>query len=92
MYWVYILQSEKDGNLYVGSTSDIDKRLVYHNRGSVRSTKSRRPLKLIYKEEVDSVSSARRREKFLKSGRGREWIKKIVLRGEVAERLKATAC
>jgi putative endonuclease len=51
MYHVYILKSEKDGKLYIGQTSNLEERLSAHNRGSVKSTKHRRPLKLIYSKE-----------------------------------------
>jgi putative endonuclease len=48
MFYVYILHSEKDNNLYTGYTNDIKRRLSQHNYGEVNSTKYRRPLKLIY--------------------------------------------
>jgi len=74
-FYTYVLKSERDGRLYVGSTSDIHKRVCEHNRGKVRSTKARRPLDLVYHEEYDSKTSARRREIFLKSGQGRLFLK-----------------
>jgi putative endonuclease len=78
MHWVYILKSLKDNKNYVGSTSDVDKRLSAHNAGKVRSTKSRRPFELMFKERLDSATLARKRENFLKSGQGRKWIKENV--------------
>jgi len=63
-YYVYILSSEKDGNFYVGQTSSIKKRLLAHNAGRVRSTKHRRPLKLVHYEEFGSRGEAM---KWLKS-------------------------
>ncbi len=78
MHWTYVLRSDKDGTSYTGSTSDLEKRIKTHNSGKVRSTKSKRPLKLIYSEQHDSLTSARQRENFLKSGQGRKWIKKIL--------------
>jgi len=78
MYWVYILRSEKDKKFYIGSTSDIIKRLKAHNAGRVRSTKSRRPVKLIYKEEYETVTEARKRENVLKTSKGRRWIKENI--------------
>ena len=77
-YYIYILQSEKGGNLYVGSTENLEDRLKKHNGGKVRSTKSRRPFKLIYSEELSSRTEARKRENYLKSGAGREWVKKEI--------------
>lgn len=75
-YYVYILFSLKDGKLYIGYTTNLRKRVDYHNKGLNVSTKNRRPLKLIYSEAYISKIDARTREKFLKSGRGREVIKK----------------
>ena len=65
-----------DGRLYVGSTRDLNKRVDSHNNGKVRTTKSRRPVELIYTEEMLSYTDARKREVYLKSGSGREWLKK----------------
>ncbi|NQS90455.1 GIY-YIG nuclease family protein [Patescibacteria group bacterium] len=49
-FYAYVLKSEKNGNLYTGTTSDLKERLKQHSRGLVSSTKHRRPLKLIYFE------------------------------------------
>ena len=48
--YVYVLQSERDGNFYVGYTKNIRKRLREHNDGNVKSTKNRLPMKLVYWE------------------------------------------
>ncbi len=66
MYYVYILKSRKDGNLYIGSTNDLKRRLDEHNNGLVFSTKSRRPFELVYYEAYKSEKDARNREKNLK--------------------------
>ena len=65
-YCVYILLSRKDGNLYVGQTSDIEKRLRAHNEGRVQSTKHRGPLQLVHFEEFGSRGEAMKRERWLK--------------------------
>lgn len=75
MYYAYVLLSEKDGKLYIGSTSDLRKRKQKHDNGFVRSTKNRRPLKLIYYECYLSEKDAKQRELFLKGGKGREELK-----------------
>lgn len=75
MYYVYVLQVS-NGNTYTGSTSDIKKRLLYHQKGKVPSTKPYRPLKLLYFEAYSSKKDALRREKYLKTGDGRKKIKK----------------
>ncbi len=75
MCWVYVLKSNKDQKFYIGSTRNLENRVNSHNKGKVRSTKARRPLALVHKEEHDSITSARQRENFLKSGQGRKWLK-----------------
>lgn len=70
MFYMYIIQSRKDGSYYVGMTSDIIKRLAYHNAGKVRSTKARIPFELIYSETFSTRAEAREREKYLKSYKG----------------------
>ncbi|NBV76510.1 MAG: GIY-YIG nuclease family protein [Methylococcaceae bacterium] len=60
--FVYILQCS-DGTLYTGWTTDVDKRLLQHNAGKAsKYTRSRLPVKLVYKESVESKSAALRRE------------------------------
>lgn len=76
MYYVYVLLSLKDHKSYVGFTGYLDLRLSQHNAGLVKSTVHRRPLKLIYLEGYVLKEVAERREVFLKSGRGREFLKK----------------
>ena len=77
-YFVYILQSDRDGRLYIGSTDDVERRLTEHNKGQTRSLKSRRPLKLIYKEEVSDRRTGRKRERLLKSYKGGNAFKKLI--------------
>jgi putative endonuclease len=74
-YYVYLLLSEKDNLWYTGYTSDINNRLKQHNDGKVESTKNRRPLKLIYYEGCLNQQDATRREKYLKSGNGKIYLK-----------------
>ena len=66
MFYVYLLKSKKDKELYIGSTSDLKKRFWEHNTGKVFSTKSRTPFMLIYYEACSSEEDARIREKRLK--------------------------
>ncbi|MEK7503043.1 MAG: GIY-YIG nuclease family protein [Patescibacteria group bacterium] len=63
---MYILKSDKDEKLYIGSTSDLRRRFKEHNAGLVESTKSRKPLKLVYYECYASEDDARHREHNLK--------------------------
>ncbi len=75
MYYVYVLQSEKDKNLYVGFTNDIKTRLKLYSAGKVSSTKSRLPLKLIYYEACLNQDDATHREKYLKTSWGKKYLK-----------------
>lgn len=74
-YYVYVIRSLVNGKLYVGFTADIENRISKHNSGKVRSTKAYKPYKLVYKEQFNDKTKARKRELYLKSGEGREYIK-----------------
>ena len=74
MFNVYILRSISTNKRYIGQTQDIDKRLADHNEGNSRYTKNRGPWVLIYSEKCSSRSEAMSREKFLKSGKGRDFL------------------
>jgi putative endonuclease len=78
IYQVYALKSLVDNRIYVGFTSNLEKRLVEHNSGKTKSTKGYRPWVLLYSEEVVGRINARNREKYLKSGVGKEFLKTIV--------------
>ena len=75
MYYVYVLKSEKDEDMYVGYTADLGERIAIHNAGKVKSTQARRPLKLIYYEACLNQKDALRREKYLKTAYGKRYIK-----------------
>ena len=79
MFFVYSIISEFDGRIYVGMSTDVEKRLIDHNSGGTKSTKSFRPWRLFFVEEVGkSRVEAREREKYYKSGCGKEYLKKLV--------------
>ena len=59
MFYVYLIKSKKDNELYTGSTNDLRKRLEEHNKGLNRSTKHRTPFELIYYEAYNSEHDAR---------------------------------
>ena len=71
MFYVYILQSKKDGELYTGCTNDLKKRFRKHNNGLVFSTKLKKPHKIIHYEAFLNKKDAFMREKWLKTGWGR---------------------
>ena len=75
MFYTYVLKSTVDNNLYIGWTKDLKNRLATHNSGLVESTKHRKPLELIYYEACLSEEKAIKREKQLKTGFGRLYLK-----------------
>ena len=74
-WYVYILYSKKDDFIYTGCTNNINNRLIEHNNKKVLSTKNRLPLILIYTEICIDRKDAYNREKYLKSGMGKRYIK-----------------
>ena len=78
MFFVYVLQSEKDGRLYKGLTQDVEKRLLQHNAGENRSTKGFCPWRLVHRRPFSTRLEARAYEKYLKTGAGREFLKEIL--------------
>ena len=76
MYYVYILLSSKDGNFYIGSTSDLKRRIIEHKQGKVKSTKNRLPVRLVCYEAYVHKEEATSREKYLKSSDGKKDIRK----------------
>jgi putative endonuclease len=75
MWYVYVLLSQKTNNWYIGSTKDLRKRILRHNTGKNKSTKYSIPWELIYYEASLTKEDARAREKYLKSGMGRRYLK-----------------
>jgi putative endonuclease len=75
MFYTYVLTSKQGGNFYIGYTNNLEKRLKEHQKGKVRSTAGRIPLKLIYYEACLNEKDALKREKYFKSGFGRRFLK-----------------
>jgi len=78
-FYVYVLRSLVNGRRYVGSCQDIDARLDQHNAGESKSTKHGVPWKLVYFEQVATRSAAVGRERFFKTGTGRDELDRIEL-------------
>ena len=74
MYYTYVLQSEKDDKFYVGFTKDLKLRFEKHLKGQVESTKDRRPFNLIYYEACLSQNDATKRERYLKTYLGKQFL------------------
>jgi len=78
LYYVYVIKS-KEGFIYKGMTDNLKRRLVKHNNKTLSFwTKRGSDWKLIYNEEFDNKTEALKREKWLKTGVGREYLKKIL--------------
>ena len=75
-HYIYILKSSKDKKLYTGYTRNLKLRFEQHKKGLVKSTKNRRPLKLIYYEACLLQEDALQREKYLKTYYGKMFIRK----------------
>ena len=76
MWYAYILKSQKNGRLYIGSTDNLKRRVLEHNSGiGGRYSNHNRPYKVIFYEAYIEKSDAMRAEKFFKSGYGREVLK-----------------
>ncbi|HEV7424460.1 MAG TPA: GIY-YIG nuclease family protein [Candidatus Paceibacterota bacterium] len=78
MFYIYILESTKDKNLYIGYTSDLKNRIKEHNQGLNFSTKRYGTWKIIYYEACREETDARRREKYLKTTQGNRLIKRRI--------------
>ncbi|HUX35686.1 MAG TPA: GIY-YIG nuclease family protein [Candidatus Paceibacterota bacterium] len=74
IHYTYVLESFKDGQLYIGWTNDLKKRLIEHLSGKVPATKWRLPLHLIYFEGCLRREAAIKREKYFKTGFGRRFL------------------
>src|SRR3990167_8820981 len=73
-FYVYVLESLKDGDRYVGFTNYLKKRVEEHEKGRNFATKFRLPFKLIYFEGCTNQQDARRRENYLKTTQGRRFL------------------
>lgn len=82
MFYVYVLQSLKDKRTYVGYSNDFERRFKEHNSGQVKSTKSRKPFKLLFNEKFKTEQEAKKRELYWKSGAGRRKLKEYFQENE----------
>ncbi len=79
MFNVYVLKSRLHGRLYVGQTNSIQRRILQHNAGRVQATRYQGPYEVVHLEEYATRWEAMNREAFLKTGQGREELKKLRL-------------
>jgi len=83
MSFVYILQSDKNGKYYIGSTNDLERRLLEHNFRKTKSLKNLLPVKLIFKKELAQLIQARRIERKLKKMKSRSILERIIKDQEI---------
>jgi len=77
MFYLYVLRSERTGRRYVGSTQDVEQRLRQHNSGQSLATKHGAPWGLIHHEQFLTRAEALQRERFYKTGKGRELLDRL---------------
>lgn len=80
--YLYILQSLKNNSYYIGSTSNLDKRLKFHNSGYVKATKYKRPYKLVFCQKFDNIEIAHKAELKIKKWKRKDFIEKIIKDGK----------
>ena len=78
MYYVYAIKSISTKYIYVGLTNNLDRRLHQHDTGQNKSTKAYCPFILIFTEQYKTRVDAREKEKYLKSGIGKEFLKSLL--------------
>jgi putative endonuclease len=84
MFFVYVLRNRETGRHYTGHSSDVTQRVGQHNSGVTKSTKNRGTWLLVHQEAFATRAEAMRREKYLKSGKGREELKTILQESRAA--------
>ena len=77
-FFIYILQSEKDGSYYIGYSEDLEKRIKDHNCERARYTRHKIPWKLVYQEKFDTKTEAIKRERFLKKQQNRDFYQRLI--------------
>ena len=82
MAYLYILKTNKE-TYYIGSTNNIEKRLEYHQKGKVKSTKDKRPVILVFKEFHNTRAEAQKKEYNFKSWKSKKMIEKVVEQGPI---------
>ena len=81
--YVYILKSLKNNSYYIGSTKDLQTRIIFHNSGRVKATKYKRPYRLVFHQEFRDYKTAQRIEKRIKNWKRRDFIEKIIRDGKI---------
>lgn len=78
MYFVYAISSLTKNYIYVGLTDNVERRVMQHNKGYEKTTKPYLPYKIILIEEFVTRTDARKREKYLKAGIGKDYLRSLL--------------
>lgn len=78
-YYVYAIYNQDKNYIYVGLSDNLQRRMNQHNKGYNRTTKPYRPFKILITEKFEDRKETRKREKYLKSGCGKEYLKKLIV-------------
>lgn len=83
MCFVYILQSRDNGEFYIGSTNDIERRLIEHNSGHTTHTRNQGPFELVFKQKYPDLKIARNVEIWLKKQKSHIFLDKVIADGKI---------
>ncbi|MBS1920885.1 MAG: GIY-YIG nuclease family protein [Bacteroidetes bacterium] len=78
MFYVYAISSMLRNYIYVGITNNLERRFKEHNTGMNKTTKTYKPFKLIFSEQCENRIEARKKEKYFKSGVGKEFLRSLL--------------
>ncbi len=92
MPFVYVLRSLTTGRFYTGATTDLEARLAQHNSDLSRSTKNRGPWMVVHREQFATLAETYRRERTLKTGKGRDEVQRILRKLEAPEQASENQC
>jgi len=81
LFTTYVLRSRTTGRFYTGSSSNFDTRFEQHNQDKSASTKHRGPWDVVHREDFATLAEAVRRERYLKTGKGRDELKRLLAAG-----------
>ncbi len=89
-FYTYVLKSDKTGTFYTGTTNNLERRLEQHKKGKVYYTKNKLPVRLIYFEACSNKDDAYHRERYLKTGMGKRYLKNRLsaVRNEISNGMK----
>jgi len=79
-YYLYIIQSDRDNSFYIGTAQNLEERILRHNQGRSKYTRTKRPWKLVFFEEHPNRSSAMKSEYAIKRHKSKDYLAKLIER------------